>query len=970
MSDGKIPHLLTEEDIFRIKKQVQLREGCKDSWFTFIDEHPDFWTYEKLTDPYYEEKFDNVAKVTGFHGNNEYELVLDIDSDTVFELLKSPQSLENDEAREFVNRYSHLALGNVEYSSIIEFLFHITYMTMTRKKHGYHIHWVEHSQFKQIGSKSCIEGKEFEIFTKKHLVMLPQSRHRDDPKFRYYSIGDEKVQILDGLYALLVDLLSECLLKKEILLDESSPTVLSNTKETHSNRNLNEDQISRLTELINPFYVKGYRNKIILGFSGLLFKAEFVKESAKELTNRVTSRKNDEESSERISAVESTYNKGAREGPQLIVGVSLLRAVIIAQLQGLSDAGKVEEKVQSIVEQVYEILGVSSREIDREQRVQNILPDEVKRKLAKYIYKVTSFDFPIKLVLASSHFKNVILGVIYENKTTDEGTGKVVGVTYELKLGNIVIDAFPIQVIIYDNPIDKTRKYEITFILSSGKKHLVIGPASLEDIIAELQLRNKVLRKSSVHDAISAIISAYEDTETAIINDRITTPGFYMIDGLLISNETNQLPLLLPFLASTTSPSSNSYHISEGDFERIKTCIKVLEELYTKWRKGVFSTVIKWAIMAPLNYILKQNNHWIPFMYLFGWSNAGKTTLGKIVLCVWRKYNSKTRDEFLLGFASINSEARFGKVVSRDTYPRVINEVRSLSDPRYSNILEVMKNAVENSIARGRIENYRNYVNIPALSPLFLTGNYPPPENDTGFKRRLKSIHFDKNDSHENAASKEFEKWFEERKDILGILGDFAAKYLGEHLELLTDKNIDWEQKAKEVLKAFYQYASKEEPSWVNDTIEENTIEESKDEVTADLRSFFTNEINEYFIKYIKAIEYQNDEVVKALIKKQNYESTVFIDRSRFCIENKIIPYIGQYNSKNNESMICIMSPIIRELNKKKVGNGGLNTLRDIANEIPSFTYGTRVIGGKSVKCAYGSKTSFDEFITSEVKEE
>jgi hypothetical protein len=172
------------------------------------------------------------------------------------------------------------------------------------------------------------------------------------------------------------------------------------------------------------------------------------------------------------------------------------------------------------------------------------------------------------------------------------------------------------------------------------------------------------------------------------------------------------------------------------------------------------------------------------------------------------------------------------------------------------------------------------------------------------------------------------------------------------------------------VLKAFYQYASKEEPSWINDTIEENTIEESKNEVTTELRSFLTNEINEYFIKNIKAIEYQNDELVKALHDTQDYKSVIFIDRVRFCVENKIISYIDQYTSKNGESMICITSSILKELNKKRVGNGSINTLRDIANEIPSFTYGTRMIGGKSVKAAYGSKTSFDYFITSGVEEE
>ena len=749
-NDGKIPQILTGEDIFRLKKEIQLRERCKDSWFTFIDDRPGFWTQEKLIDPYYRQKFDNVAKVTGFHGNNEYELVLDIDSDTVFELLKSPRLLENEKAKEFVNRYNHLVPRNIEYSSVIEFLYHITYVTTTRKKHGYHIHWVEHSQFKQIESKSCIESKEFEIFTKKHLVMLPQSRHRDDPKFRYCSVGYEKVQILDGLYALLVDLLSECLLKKEILLDESFPTVLSNTSEAQSNRNLNEDQISRLTELINPFYVKGYRNKIILGFAGLLHKANFSKQSATALINEITSTNNDEESSERISAAVSTYSKGMREGSQSIIGVSLLKEVLIAQLQCLKDARKTEEKVQSIIKETYEIVGLSSREINRnhdgEQGVQSILPEEAKKQLSKYIYKIVSFDFPIKLILASSHFRSVISAMIYENEVNDNKTGEVKEVFYKVKLGNGIIDAFPTQVIIYDNPIDKTRKYEITFVPSSGKKYLVIGPAGLEDIIAELQLRNKVLRKSSVHDAISAIISAYEDLGIAIINDRVTIPGYYMIEGVFIANETNQLPLSLPLLATTDSSSSSRQYL-ESDIKKIKSCIEVLEELHTKWRIGVFSTVIKWAIIAPFNYVLKQNNQWIPFMYLFGWSNAGKTTLGKIVLSIWRKYNSKIRNEFLLGFGSINSEARFGKVVSRDTYPRVVNEVKSLSDPRYSNILEITKNAVENSNARGRIENYRYYVNIPALCPLFFTSNYPPPENDTGFRRRLKSIHFDKNDS-------------------------------------------------------------------------------------------------------------------------------------------------------------------------------------------------------------------------------
>jgi hypothetical protein len=111
---------------------------------------------------------------------------------------------------------------------------------------------------------------------------------------------------------------------------------------------------------------------------------------------------------------------------------------------------------------------------------------------------------------------------------------------------------------------------------------------------------------------------------------------------------------------------------------------------------------------------------------------------------------------------------------------------------------------------------------------------------------------------------------------------------------------------------------------------------------------------------------------VKALQSPNYHEygSAIFLDRVRFCIENKVVPYLDQYNSKNGELMICITSPILKEVNRKRVGNGNINTLRDIANEIPSFTYGTRVIGGKSIKAAYGSRTSFDNFISSGVKEE
>ena len=260
-------------------------------------------------------------------------------------------------------------------------------------------------------------------------------------------------------------------------------------------------------------------------------------------------------------------------------------------------------------------------------------------------------------------------------------------------------------------------------------------------------------------DCLSAIISAFEDTGKAIINDSVTTGGYYLIDGKLIANDTNQLPISSPDLMQSKDDAKR----------RMLDCISVLEELNKRWKKSVFSTVIKWSIISPFSYILKRYNKWIPSLFLYGWSKAGKTTLGIVVLSMWRKYTPKTKDEYMLGFGSISSEARFGNVVSRDTYPRLINEVGSLSDPKYGYLLEIMKNAVENLTARGRIENYRNYVTIPALSPLILTSNHNPPQNDTGYKRRILGLFFDKNDAHQEKDAKNLENGLKRKGISLGL---------------------------------------------------------------------------------------------------------------------------------------------------------------------------------------------------------
>ena len=99
------------------------------------------------------------------------------------------------------------------------------------------------------------------------------------------------------------------------------------------------------------------------------------------------------------------------------------------------------------------------------------------------------------MIVANAEFNNTVLASVYKHKHEDQKS-EVPTYTYSLMFGDIVIDALPKQIIIYDNPIDKTRKYEITFVTNSAKRKLfVVGPASLESITDELQLRNKILKR-------------------------------------------------------------------------------------------------------------------------------------------------------------------------------------------------------------------------------------------------------------------------------------------------------------------------------------------------------------------------------------------------------------------------------------------------------------------------------------------
>jgi hypothetical protein len=124
----------------------------------------------------------------------------------------------------------------------------------------------------------------------------------------------------------------------------------------------------------------------------------------------------------------------------------------------------------------------------------------------------------------------------------------------------------------------------------------------------------------------------------------------------------------------------------------------VIDELVLRKYKNkeVLPTIIKWAMAAPFDYAMKSHYNWIEWLHLFGFTTAGKTTMGRIALAIWRLSDGKHD----ISFQSINTSPRLGQVISQSTFPVLINEVGALNDDKFIDIVEMIKNATESKNAR------------------------------------------------------------------------------------------------------------------------------------------------------------------------------------------------------------------------------------------------------------------------------
>jgi hypothetical protein len=256
---------------------------------------------------------------------------LDIDSEQVFTIL-GRFSYRNGKDCYFINRACKS-----------------TFVSKTKKKYGRHIFWFSNKQHKPVRTSDCKPGCEFEIKTdnSQGLMSLPRSRHRNDAQFHYQSIGLDKIERSDQMYdLLLLDVLKDCLKPR------SHTEYQSNEDTSHTQINLNNDQIESIYEVLLPYYRRGYRHHLIYGLSGLLHRYNVAIDPSTLLVQKLSI--DDEEQESRLLVLNTTYQNNSKE----VSGCQYLLSV----LENVVTDG--QPKAKSVLKKIIDIISVRDNDQD------------------------------------------------------------------------------------------------------------------------------------------------------------------------------------------------------------------------------------------------------------------------------------------------------------------------------------------------------------------------------------------------------------------------------------------------------------------------------------------------------------------------------------------------------------------------------------------------------------------------------
>ncbi|MEM4593036.1 MAG: hypothetical protein QW196_06505 [Sulfolobales archaeon] len=646
-------------------------------------------------------------------------------------------------------------------------------------------------------------------------------------------------------------------------------------------RELSDSEILRIVDMLKEAYKPGYRQFLVLYLSGWLAKARVSPLSVVKIVKHLYESTGDTDPIKtRLSAIVYSYKKAGIDVDAYSSDIEALTGVKPYGLEREINEEAVKGKtgLQEILEAV---LGE-----DRALAVIHEL-SEILQTLSPYRDSVVELlDYEKQLYAVANLRKLVIARAKRVNNT----------LVYKERVAVVC----PTRVTVYSNPIGGITKYEVTFEGYTLQKPLTIGPATVDEIADRLSLEGLVYHRKLVYDVLSAIVQAFIRKGKAEVKTEIESPGFYLVDNRLVSVK---------------------YSVESFNTEKLRQALMLLNELAETWFKHVqdkFSTVIKWGVIAPFSYAMKQKGKWIPWLYLYGDSATGKTTLGRIVLKLWGLDSKHEKTG-----ASIDTVARLGYVLSASTFPTLVNEPGGALSKE--DVVEMIKSAVENTTARGKYVR-GTYTEYPALAPLIFTSNRFLPKDDA-LLRRFKVITFSYGEKIPLEKQREFKEKVEPRLPMLSEIGKCIAK------QVFEAQSVDLD--GKTLLEKCYEVAGLEKPAWLG-----SEYTETQDLTETILEEFverFKKYINDLYARYVSRIVQTDTETLRATVITP--DQATLRDKLRVLLEKHMLP-----GAKLSENGVLVTTVLLDEIGLRERVN--LKSL----SEMLGCEYGVFWASGRSVR--------------------
>jgi len=647
-------------------------------------------------------------------------------------------------------------------------------------------------------------------------------------------------------------------------------------------RRLSETEILKIVELLKPCYYPGNRELLIgLYLAAWFYRKRIAKESLIRIAELLANEDNSPDAEQKLKRIlrqidyhySGRYERYEEEKGRELKGRGGVQEILERVLG--------EQKALEVMEELQKILGASPYATDA---IFSLI--DISRQL--YYIAIPRKGWIVR-AQKKLNMKEMKTEIVYKE---------------------IIAECCPTKVVVYEDPLGGLRKFEIEFI---GMLNKTIGPAELDVIVNRLKADAVVKHQRLIYDALSSIILAFIRHGKAEIRRELEKPGFYYIDGEI---------------------KAVKWKPEEFDRQDLIKSLNLLDELRTKWYNKIgerFTTMIKWGLIAPFSYCIKQIRGTIavhfPDLVAYGVRDTGKTTIGaQIILSIW---NPPEEARIIRGGGDADTKAKHGRLRSLTTFPIIVNEVEGIFNNK--ELLEDYKTAVENKYVRGR-HQHGTYIEFPALAPFFMTMNAPLPL-DEAVRKRFMGIHFSLADKISKEEMEKFKVEILPKLSDLKYLGSFVFNEIANNPDLLKE---DWTILSTRLLKKAFEFAGLDVPGWINELYQAESEEDVNEIINEEIRSRLLEDINNRYSKHISKVD-------------GGVESATGIrTRLEALLYNKYIPWA----LPKNDGLI-ITSSVLRILK-----DCGVDSLKSLAERF-GWKYGTFKFNGKSIK---GVKVPIDKF--------